>query len=737
MSIVEHLFSVPESEFFSIGLGGRGGKPRAAQAQFACAVEALLERPSGIGIIQGETGSGKTAGYLVPALLKAAQTGSLVVISTNTLSLQQQLMNDALPAALDLIERITGKRLRAARRIGRQNFISLAALQIKISDLGNEATPNTALLSLLGRIHAKLSLDPANATKQHVSEAFGQELGEMGVPPHFFDQLQIGKVHGDDDAYLKMLDDSFNCDVLVTNHALLTYNLMTAGGFLYDVKSDDRRPVIMIVDEADALASMAASLATRKLPLRDLDYAAARIDVAKTTRAKLNKLLKSIGTRFDKVRDTGAISNRASDIAILPLSGGGQLQKELLGEIREIEGILTTCMAKDGFGTMRRYDLDAIVRDLQAIRANLARGDAASQESLSLYWSPIRNFPGFHIDGGDAGRIISRLWRLDHLRPATLLFTSATLTGAADRGIPMANFAREIGMAQRVLAEAVCAAFAPESFGSMDFVLIDPRSAPPVTIRNDGDDEDTSSVANPAILPWWCGMIRAAAVEGGRVLVLLPSHRDASSVRTALGDVAGRKILLDSRDDGAQVLRAFDNDEGAILISAIRWEGLDMPGKIRHIVIPRYPLTPRDIVRDALREEALLARGLKKASIRSQAFMASLSQARRKFFQGVGRGIRTETDKVTIWIGDSRWPLSDDRRDKHPEVISRNWASSMVYAIPQRFRANLDHAQTYNLASGVGSFESVEKKRAQSRLSAFLDKIRPRRDDVPDALPRL
>lgn len=737
MSIVHDLFSNPESDFFSIGLGGRRGKPRAVQAQFAQAVEELFDQPSGIGIIQGETGSGKTAGYLVPALLKAAQTGALVVISTNTLNLQKQLMKDALPAALVLIERLTGKRLRAARRIGRQNFISLPGLQIKINDLASEPTPNTALVKLLGRIHAELSLDPANATKQQVSETFGQELGEIGVPAHFFDQLQIGKVQGDDDAYLKMLDDSFNCDVLVTNHALLTYNLMCSGGFLYDVKSDDRRPVIMIVDEADALASMASSLASRKLPLRDLDYAASRIDIAKATRTKLNKCIKSIGERFERARDAGAISNRASDIAILPLGGASQLKKELLGEIEEIEGILTTCMSKDGFGTMRRYDLDTIVRDLQAIRSNLARGDGTSNESLSLYWSPIRNFPGFHIDGGDAGRIISRLWRLDHLRPASLLFTSATLTGAADRGIPMANFAREIGMGQRVLTQTVCAAFAPERFGTMDFVLIDPRSAPPVTIRNDGDDEDTSSIANPAIVPWWCGMISAAAAKGGRVLVLLPSHRDASLVRNALGAIEGRKILLDSRDDGAQVLRAFDNDETAILISAIRWEGLDMPGKIRHIVIPRYPLTPRDVVRDALREEALLARGFNKASIRSQAFMASLSQARRRFFQGVGRGIRTETDKVTIWIGDSRWPLSDDRRDKHPEVVCRNWASSMVYAIPQRFRANLDNALVYDLGGGVASFDSVKNEQKQSRLSAFLAKIRSSRGAVPDALPKL
>ncbi|WP_173050971.1 helicase C-terminal domain-containing protein [Bosea sp. ANAM02] len=737
MSIVHDLFSNPESEFFSIGLGGRLGKPRAAQAQFAEAVEGLLDQRSGIGIIQGETGSGKTAGYLVPALLKAAKTGALVVISTNTLNLQKQLMKDALPSALVLIERLTGKRLRAARRIGRQNFISLPGLQIKINDLAREATPNSALVKLLGRIHAELSIDPANATKQHVSEAFGQELGEIGVPAHFFDQLQIGRVDGDDYAYLKMLDDSVNCDVLVTNHALLTYNLMCSGGFLYDVKSDDRRPVIMIVDEADALASMAASLATRKLPLRDLDYAASRIDVAKATRTRLNKCLKNIAASFDQARDAGAILNRPSDIAIMPLSGQSNLQKVLLGEIEEVEGILTTCMSKDGLGTMRRYDLDTIVRDLQAIRANLARQGGASSEILSLYWSPIRNFPGFHIDGGDAGRIISRLWRLEHLRPATLLFTSATLTGAADRGIPMAGFAREIGMGQRVLAETVCAAFAPEQFGSMDFVLIDPRIAPPVTIRNDGDDDDTNTIANPAILPWWCGMIRAASDKGGRILVLLPSHRDASLVRDALGAIDGRRILLDSRDEGAQVLRAFETDASAILISAIRWEGLDMPGKIRHIVIPRYPLTPRDVVRDALREESLLARGYKKSSIRAQAFMASLSQARRKFFQGAGRGIRIESDSVTIWIGDSRWPLSDDRRERHPEVISRNWASSMVYAVPQRFRSNLDNAAIYSLASGVGPFESIEKERRQSRLSAFLDKIRPRREDVPDALPRL
>lgn len=137
MTAIRQLFTEPESDLFVFCMDKkRGGKPRAVQADYADAVDALLSKPNGIGLFQGETGSGKTLGYLAPALLRAAKTKSRVIVSTQTLGLQKQIFEEALPGILRMVRHKTGVSLKSARRIGKQNFISIPAFENRIDELG-------------------------------------------------------------------------------------------------------------------------------------------------------------------------------------------------------------------------------------------------------------------------------------------------------------------------------------------------------------------------------------------------------------------------------------------------------------------------------------------------------------------------------------------------------------------------------------------------------------------------
>lgn len=73
-----------------------GYSERPEQVDLAAAVEECFDSKSVL-LADAPTGTGKSLGYLAPAILRAAQRGEKVVVSTATLALQAQLLNEDLP----------------------------------------------------------------------------------------------------------------------------------------------------------------------------------------------------------------------------------------------------------------------------------------------------------------------------------------------------------------------------------------------------------------------------------------------------------------------------------------------------------------------------------------------------------------------------------------------------------------------------------------------------------------
>src|SRR5262249_26386244 len=72
-------------------------EPRPQQLEMAEAVEAALDGPHHL-LVEAGTGVGKSFAYLVPAILHAAkQKDFKVVVSTHTISLQEQLVHKDIP----------------------------------------------------------------------------------------------------------------------------------------------------------------------------------------------------------------------------------------------------------------------------------------------------------------------------------------------------------------------------------------------------------------------------------------------------------------------------------------------------------------------------------------------------------------------------------------------------------------------------------------------------------------
>ena len=97
-----------------------GFEPRPQQAELAAAVSASLASGRHL-LAEAGTGTGKSLGYLIPAL----ESGRRIVVSTATKALQEQLLTKDVPIAAAAL----GRDVRVAVLKGRQNYLCLKSLQ--------------------------------------------------------------------------------------------------------------------------------------------------------------------------------------------------------------------------------------------------------------------------------------------------------------------------------------------------------------------------------------------------------------------------------------------------------------------------------------------------------------------------------------------------------------------------------------------------------------------------------
>jgi len=110
---------------------------RPEQQEMAAAVSKAIEQQKHL-IVEAGTGVGKSFGYLVPAILAATQRGEAddnetsqkssaqrIIVSTHTISLQEQLLGKDLP----LLNSVIPREFTTVLVKGRRNYLSLRRLQ--------------------------------------------------------------------------------------------------------------------------------------------------------------------------------------------------------------------------------------------------------------------------------------------------------------------------------------------------------------------------------------------------------------------------------------------------------------------------------------------------------------------------------------------------------------------------------------------------------------------------------
>ena len=129
---IRHIFSLdgPLSAAFE------DYEVRQGQIDMALAVSSAFSDSACL-VVEAGTGTGKSLAYLVPAFLWAKRNNARVVVSTNTINLQEQLIQKDIPA----LEAAIGEPLPAALVKGRGNYLCMRKLNRVLEDEESSIEP--------------------------------------------------------------------------------------------------------------------------------------------------------------------------------------------------------------------------------------------------------------------------------------------------------------------------------------------------------------------------------------------------------------------------------------------------------------------------------------------------------------------------------------------------------------------------------------------------------------------
>lgn len=634
-------------------------------------------------LMEAGTGTGKSLAYLVPALLWAQQNNERVVISTHTITLQEQLWERDIPFLLGAL----GWDVEVALAKGRANYVCLRKWEEGVggADFGTSPEERFFFIRTLPWLAETEAGDRAELQVAAAQEEYWRKImseGETCLGPRC-------QWHGRHCFAFRARARARRAQVIVVNHALLFTDLKAGGGILPPYRN-------LVIDEAHHLEDVATEQLGTEVAQRELQ--GALLHLFRGFRAEMapgllpqikRKLDRPLPARppvglpheemFDRLIDLVLQAREASErlfaaiaAAVEGLGGaegeGGRTlrltpavkQGGLWAGVEACRPAATALLRRlaEGLAALAAAleDLEGKPRDLDGTLLELARQGAALHEAAAnidavlgggeegmVYWA--------ELSGGGGGREprvrlraapihvgdLLRAELFDKLR--SVVMTSATLAvqGSFD------HLRHRLGLAglgpDRLLTGAV-----PSPFRYRDQALV----LIPDDVPNPRQSEREYTRAVQEFLRDF--LVRV----GGRTLVLFTSHRQLREVYNELkaGLEEQGLLLLAQGLDGtrSRLVEEFRAGGRAVLFgSASFWEGVDIPGAgLSCVVMVRLPFTPPgDPVQEA-RIEDLERRGL------SAFFHLSLPQAVIRFKQGFGRLIRTGTDRGVVVIFDNR-----------------------------------------------------------------------------------
>jgi len=649
---------------------GDGYERRPEQAAMVDAVERTIREKRTL-LVEAGTGVGKSFAYLIPAIRRAAEAGERIVIATNTIALQEQLLDKDLP----LLRAAMPDEFSAVLVKGRGNYLSIRRLTLA-SKRQERLLPDGYSRSSLDTIE-----DWAYQTEDG-SLATLPQLDRMAVWDHV--RSDSGNCMGRKcPTYDKCFFQSArrrmdNADLLICNHALFFSDLALRArgvGFLppYDH---------VILDEAHGVEDVATdhfgvSLAEMRV-LRLLGQLhhektgagfLAHVDLEDDAQETLQNAVQGV------LVATAATRRFFGDLADYAMGKGGIAQSVRIAQagiidntISEVFTALGVALKRVGSRVLREEDRYELTGYADRATAIAAEAETLIDQTLPgcAYWIELNRRETarggatvrvtFACSPVEVGAVLrERLFEQEK----SIVLTSATLTtrAGADRGSSgFAHLAARLGIDiedDRVETLELGSPFhyADQATVYVDPTMPDPRSA-------DFADELARRVR------------RHILETGGGAFVLCTSYSTMQAMVNRTRDDlhrAGITTLVQGQDGARSTLLARFREDGhaALFGTASFWQGVDVKGAaLRNVIITRLPFEPPGKPITEARHEMLKARG--KDPFRDD----SLPRAIIRFRQGFGRLIRSATDEGRVVVLD-------------PRISTRGYGKSFLRAIPE------------------------------------------------------
>ncbi|MFE5740252.1 ATP-dependent DNA helicase [Streptomyces celluloflavus] len=597
-----------------------GGTERPGQVAMAEAVAEAVDDQSHL-LVQAGTGTGKSLGYLVPALAH----GERVVVATATLALQRQLVERDLPRTVDALHPQLRRRPEFAMLKGRSNYLCLHRLHEGVPqeeeeglfDPFEQATPTSKLGKDLLRLR-----DWADETETGDRDAL-----TPGVSDRAWGQVSVASreclgaskcAYGAECFAEAARERAKLADVVVTNHALLAIDAIEGAPVLPQHE-------VLIIDEAHELVSRVTGAATGELTPGQVNRAVRR--AAKLVNEKAADQLQTAAESFERLMELalpGRLEELPEDLGycLMALRDAARTVISALGTTRD-----KSVQDEDA---VRKQAL-ASVENVHAVAERIANGseyDVVWYERHDRFGASLRVAP----------LSVSGLLREKLFADRSVVLTSATLKLGGDfNGVGASlGLAPEGTQGDDIPVWKGLDVGSPFDYAKQGILYVAKHLAQP---GREGSRTD--------MLDELAELIEAA---GGRTLGLFSSMRGAQAAAEAMRGRLDMPVLLQGEETLGELIRTFASDARTCLFGTLSlWQGVDVPGpNCQLVVMDRVPFPRPDDPLMSARQKAVEQAG-------GNGFMAvAATHAALLMAQGAGRLVRATEDRGVVAVLDPR-----------------------------------------------------------------------------------
>jgi ATP-dependent DNA helicase DinG len=620
---------------------------RRQQQEMAVAVARALEEDRHL-VVEAGTGVGKSLAYLVPAVLFALEQHKKAIISTHTINLQEQLLHKDIP----ILKKVLPVEFEAALMKGRQNYICPRRLERALQSSKELFTgPETNELQRIAEWASKtrdgtlsdLSIEPdPKVWAQVCSEAHICTQKTCGQNPRCFYQQARKRL--------------LAADVIVLNHTLLFMLLGSPdeqaereSGYLFP---DD----FIIFDEGHTVEQVASKQIGIGVSQYGLRSTIQRLYNVRTRKGLFTVMRDAEGVRlaaeliddvekfFDAVESKSDFRKgrefRVRDVDLVPDTITGRLVA-LQARITEV--------VKRTDDEIIKAELQEFARRIRDAREGIAifLEQAAPQH---VYWvertGKTAQFLSLNAAPIDLAPVLRRMIFRDN---CCCVMTSATLAvGRAD----LAYFRERIGATEAQ----------PLQLGSpFDFQ----KQMKIFVVQKMPDPRDAGY--HKELERWIAHFVEKT---DGSAFVLFTNYRDmqqlAGEMQKSFVEQGMNLLVQGGGAPRTKLLEQFKSTPRSVLFGTDSfWSGVDVPGEaLSNVIITRLPFAVPDTPLIEAKLELVQERG-------GDAFTEfSLPEAILKFRQGVGRLIRTKTDRGIVVILDNR-------------IVTKPYGRAFMQALPK------------------------------------------------------